>query len=554
MSRIPAEALNQHIAILGKTGSGKTYAAKGIVEGLLRAHRQTCIIDPTGAWWGLRLAADGRGKGLDVVLLGGEHADIPLAERSGAAVARLVTEQRASVVLDTSGFTVGQQTRWFIDFAEALYSTIRNPLHLVIDEAHNFMPQGKVISPDAGKMLHAGNRLMSGGRSRGIRAMLITQRPQKLHHDTLSVADTLVAMRVLDPRDRDAMSDWVKGTGDPTHAKDVLDSLASLARGEGWVWYPEGGHLERTRFPAITTYDSSAAPKHGAKSAPVVGGIDLSEVKAALADAVKEAEANDPKLLRKRIADLERAARERPAETKTVEVVKTVEVPVLNNGLLDRTDKLVHTLQAAVDKVAGEVTELRRLIAPAFVAKPAARPVAPRPQVAVARTAPKPARQPSSDGAPSLGNSGKRRMLVALAQNPDGLTQTKLSILTGIARKGGTWRTYLGELRGAGWVEDLTDRRLRITDDGLATLGDYDPLPTGPALIDYWQRQLGDSGKKRIFNLLVSAYPHTLSQEEIAAETGIEIGGGTWRTYLGELRGLELVTGRGELRASEDLF
>lgn len=32
------------------------------------------------------------------------------------------------------------------------------------------------------------------------------------------------------------------------------------------------------------------------------------------------------------------------------------------------------------------------------------------------------------------------------------------------------------------------------------------------------------------------------------------MGGGTWRTYLGELRGLELIEGSADLRASADLF
>lgn len=34
---IPDQALQAHIAIIGKTGSGKTYAAKGAVENLLDA-------------------------------------------------------------------------------------------------------------------------------------------------------------------------------------------------------------------------------------------------------------------------------------------------------------------------------------------------------------------------------------------------------------------------------------------------------------------------------------------------------------------------------------
>lgn len=137
-SVIPERSLTQHMAILGKTGSGKTFAAKGIVERLLSDGRQVCVLDPTGAWWGLRLGADGKRAGFDIVLIGGKHADIPLAEKSGAAVARLVTQQHASVVVDTSGFTVGEYTRWFIDFAATLYTTIREPLHLVIDEAHHF--------------------------------------------------------------------------------------------------------------------------------------------------------------------------------------------------------------------------------------------------------------------------------------------------------------------------------------------------------------------------------------------------------------------------------
>lgn len=52
----------------------------------------------------------------------------------------------------------------------------------------------------------------------------------------------------------------------------------------------------------------------------------------------------------------------------------------------------------------------------------------------------------------------------------------------------------------------------------------------------------------------MAAHPRAIAQERVAAQTGIAIGGGTWRTYLGELRGLELVVGRDELRASPDLF
>ncbi len=205
---IPKPALDQHIAILGKTGSGKTFTAKLIVEHVLRQHRQVCVVDPTAAWSGLRLAADGKARGFDVVLIGGDQGDVPLSERAGGAVARLVTEQGASVVIDTSRLTVGEYTRWWIDFAGTLYTTIRNPLHFVIDEAHQFAPQGRIPDPDAGKMLHATNRIMSGGRSRGIRGCLITQRPAKLHKDSLSCADSLIASYYEAPELHDLYKGW----------------------------------------------------------------------------------------------------------------------------------------------------------------------------------------------------------------------------------------------------------------------------------------------------------------------------------------------------------
>jgi uncharacterized protein len=50
MTEIPDSILDQHVAILGKTGSGKTYTAKGIVERLLDKESRCCIIDPTCVW------------------------------------------------------------------------------------------------------------------------------------------------------------------------------------------------------------------------------------------------------------------------------------------------------------------------------------------------------------------------------------------------------------------------------------------------------------------------------------------------------------------------
>jgi DNA helicase HerA-like ATPase len=72
ITRIPEAALAQHVAVVGKTGSGKTFRAKGEVERLLQKRQRVCVIDPTGAWYGLKSSADGKSAGFPIVIFGGE--------------------------------------------------------------------------------------------------------------------------------------------------------------------------------------------------------------------------------------------------------------------------------------------------------------------------------------------------------------------------------------------------------------------------------------------------------------------------------------------------
>lgn len=568
--KIPTEALNQHIAILGKTGAGKTFCAKGIIETLLDQKRQVCVIDPTSAWWGLRLAASGKQpSGYHIVLIGGKHGDIPLSSKSGAAVANLVTQQHANVVIDTSGMTVGEYTQWFIDFAGTLYTTIRKPLYLVIDEAHYFMPQGKAPDPQAGRMIHAGNRLMSGGRSLGIRGIMVTQRPAKLHKDSLTCADTLISMRVIAPQDRQAIKDWIDGCGDAVQGKDVLDSLAQLNRGEGWIWYPEGAFLERTKFPPIKTYDSSATPKHGESAAtPKITEINLAEVKAAMAVAIEEAKANDPAELRKMVADLRKqlAAKQPPAAAPAPP--KIFEVPVLKNGQLDRTEKAIDRVSKAIEqidvvgaKMREELGELRRLVQPAFATKAPAvdarlqrgvdrfnrLPAVPRPAARITAPSPLPKAR-SSESSESL-PQGERRVLVAIAQYNGRCTREQLTMLTGYKRS--TRDRYIQFVREKGYA-DANGDNFTITAEGLGAIGEYEELPTGHELLKYWLGRL-PQGEVAILKVVSDGWPEPVMRDEISEKTNYKRS--TRDRYIQFLESRFLVkSDRGAVRASDELF
>src|ERR1700679_38640 len=105
---LPLDTVTQSIAILAKRRAGKSYTARRIAEDLLIADQQVVIIDPKGDWWGIRSSADGKGPGFPVVVLGGEHGDLPLEKTAAETVARLIVEERVSVLLDLGEFRKGE--------------------------------------------------------------------------------------------------------------------------------------------------------------------------------------------------------------------------------------------------------------------------------------------------------------------------------------------------------------------------------------------------------------------------------------------------------------
>jgi uncharacterized protein len=310
---IPAAALAYHIAILGKTGSGKSNAAKVVAEDLMSRGERVCAIDPTGTWWGLRLDAGGkRPSAYPVAIFGGSHADLPIGATHGAAVAEAIGTSSTSAIIDTRLMKVSERTKFFTDFAETLLQKNRGPLHLIIDECHVFMPQGKVPDPQSGMMLHAANNLVSLGRGIGLRIMLISQRPAKVHKDSLTQVETLVAQRLIAPQDRRAIEDWIGEWAGPKQGGELLNSLPSMKTGDAWIWSPELGHLERARFPLAKTFDSGR-PRLG-ESGPELQPIDLTALKGRLSTVEAEFKANDPKALRAEIAALKRQLSEKAGQ------------------------------------------------------------------------------------------------------------------------------------------------------------------------------------------------------------------------------------------------
>lgn len=541
MTIIPEKSLLQHIAILGKSGSGKTYTAKGAAEQLLARGERVCIVDPTGVWWGLRSKGDGKKSAFPIVIFGGAHQDVALNPTAGAAIAEIVGTTDTCAILDTRQMGVGERTRFFTDFAETLLQKNRGPLHLIIDEAHVFAPQGRVADPQSGKMLHAANNLVSLGRGVGLRIILISQRPQKLHKDSLTQAETLIALRLIAPQDRRAVEEWIGEWADPKQGKELLQSLPSLPTGEGWIWAPEQSVLKRAKFPKITTYDSSSAPD-GKNTNVVLANIDLPAIQQRLETVAKEAVENDPKRLRAKIAEMERAAKKSVPAAPSVLALEEAEEKGYDQGFSDGH-------QAGYDLAIKRLEEARNTYNATKKPKNVTLPTK------LATKTPKPATSRPVYAASGPGEkmaTGERKILIALAQYPVGRSKRQVGMLAGYAINGGGFNNYLSGLRTKGWI-DGRGEDLRITDAGRAALGSFEPLPAGDELRTYWLGQL-DKAPRAILQTLTETYPDALTKEQVAAAAGYEPNGGGFNNALSRLRTLELIEGRGELRASDDLF
>ena len=563
---IPAAALEQHIAVLGKTGSGKTSTAKLVVEHVVRdLGARACALDPIKSdWWGITSSADGKKPGLPFHILGGPHGHVPLHSGAGKAIGELVGSGALPMsILDMADFEPGGHYRFFVDFAPALMRRMRGVLYFVIEEAHLFAPKERAGFGAENMAIHWAKTIASAGRSKGIRLLVVTQSVQSLHNRVLGACDTLIAHRLTAPADQEPVIKWLKANTTKDVQQKVASSLAGLRTGSGWIVSGEARIFEEVHFPRIATYDNTATPTNDdqvrdVKTAPV----DHENLRLIIGDAVKEAEESDPKRLRARITELERAAGSKAPATDQ-KALEHAEQHGYERGRADalgavaavsdelrQVGAIVELAEDALAKIAASLGRALAGMAQPFTAQRKAAPP-------VGAEVPK-GKEPGSiphvrpAALADDGGGAKRRIMIALAQNPDGLMARKLAIITDVKRGGSTWRGAMAALRRDQHVED-NGEFFKITRAGVQALGNYEPLPVGAALREHWRSKFS-STRLAIFDAIVSAYPREISAEAVARAAAVELGGSTWRGHMANLRGLELVSGSAMLRASEDLF
>lgn len=354
---LPTDAATQTFAFIGRKGSGKTYGAGKLVELLIERGVQVVILDSVGNWYGLRLAADGRGAGLDVAIVGGLRGDVPLEATGGALVADVVADSGRSLIIDVSQFSKGDRQRFATAFGERLWQRKKaehdpTPVHLVIEESQLIVPEAANRQADAARMVGIYEEIIRLGRNYGIGVTMITQRPQSVSKEVLNQTECLMVFQVNGAHERKALKDWIVHQGMDTS---LLAELPSLKPGHCYVWSPQWLEiLQRIRIAPKRTFDSTGTPKAGAprQGRRELKPIDLEDLKAKMAATIQRAKADDPKELRRQIADLQRQLAAKP--TAPAAEVRTVEVPVLQPDLLARAEALLAGVVEFNRHLAGE--------------------------------------------------------------------------------------------------------------------------------------------------------------------------------------------------------
>lgn len=544
---IPLEVVTRKVAILGISGSGKTYCAGKLTEEMLDAGAQVVVIDTVGNWYGLRLSADGKHPGIAIPVFGGSHGDVPLEATAGEMVAELVAQRRISVVLDVSDFTEGEKRKFVTAFARRLLVEKKNapgPMMVLWEECHECVPQ-RVDAADA-QMVGAVERLIKKGRNYGVGTTLVSQQPQAVNKAVLNQAQLLIALQTSGKHERKAIEGWVDANMADAHA---LDELASLERGTAIVWSPAWLRILKTvKIGKKRTYDASATPDFGTDSFKpgALAKVDLDQIRVSMAETIERAQAEDPKALRKRIADLEKLLSAMPAPVVTE---KRVEVQVIDKALVARLEVATGKFFAAVEKqlerraeIAGSMDELLAKVRAHAPAPSAATFSLPKkaPPFATDAGVVDYGRDIKTNG--NLGSGSMTMLRVLVQRNAVGTSRTQLATLSGYSQKSSTFGNYLSALNSGGYLHKENGlffaRRA-----GIDLVGDdVPPPPTGRELLSSWMQKLSGRAKNMLHSLTM--FPDGLTRDALAEAVALSPTSSTYGNYLSALNSNGLIEKR----------
>lgn len=192
-------------AIISKSGFGKSYTARVVIEEGLELGNTFIIIDPQRAYENIP-----------------EFENVHISDiKDIRGFARLLAATNKNVVISTNKTTIEEQNLFLKKFLKEFRKNKRRGIQtIIIDEIHKFAPnQAKTEAKDEVRAM------FQEDRSSGQGAIGLTQRPARMDTTIISQADNLALGRVTSNADKQAIFNYLDN-------KEDIETVKKLEKGE----------------------------------------------------------------------------------------------------------------------------------------------------------------------------------------------------------------------------------------------------------------------------------------------------------------------------------
>lgn len=584
-----AEIIKSRALFQANSGGGKSYILRKFLE---QSHGkvQQIIIDPEGEFATLR-------EKYDYLLVSkSDDANIQLNINHAGLLARRLLETGANAILDLYELNPFERIAYVKAFCDALINLPKNLWHsclVIIDEIHTFAPENS--KGNAGS-LEAVAALASRGRKRGYALIGATQKLSKFHKDVAAELNTKFTGRcILDIDQKRASAEL--GLSD-------YKSLRNL-KYEFWAFGPaisgepilvksyevETKHedIGNTKITTIADQNKLNKLMEQFKDLPTEAANEL-KTKEDLQNKIKELTVRlmqaqkQPSLAVSSSPKIDPLALQKAEQAGQTKAWKEAQKQVLQMKI--DAERYIKFLQNQSESIKSNILSIKvkleaenTLPIPSFDLKLPTETKLPiensaknivyssladkykTPTVITKGEVIHPLNTSKSNQVIetlSTENLSKAdiKVLTAIVQRQDHKgSRTQIAVMSEYSPTSGSFRNILGKLRSSGFIQYSGDD-LIATESGIASIGDYQPLPTDPPIIlQKWLSKL-PGPEQKILSLLCEAYPETVTREDMGEKTGYSPTSGSFRNSLGHLRSTGLIEyiGTTELKASKEMF
>ena len=227
------EAISHHTALIGVTGSGKSFLAREIINQLKTDTKVICI-DFTGEWK----------KNLELTSLNSSNLDEFLAakDKSIGLVELPSVSNTVGVIKSTETFI----SLIFSKAKEAYEQNIPKKICLVLEEAHTIVPEGNFLGVndwDSKALVNKIGQVALQGRKFGVGLLVIAQRTANVSKTVLTQCNTIICYQAFDETSFNFLGNYI--------GKNLVQALPNLKRYHAIVT----GKAIRSNLPMIVNLE-----------------------------------------------------------------------------------------------------------------------------------------------------------------------------------------------------------------------------------------------------------------------------------------------------------